>query len=618
MPVSHLTLTVSHLPTSTSFFLSCLQPLGYQFIGRHDDYIGFGQERGQPADFWITEQKPGSPAGAAHVAFPAPSKEAVGDFFIHALKAGGKIHGEPKTRDSLSGYYSAAVIDFDGNSIEAVYRPGEEPPAAPKSEVRGPISEARGPTLALLEDGSRSVVSKAPSKVSSVKPPESVASFKSAAKSEANNSRVSKAPTIVQRTTTSSSSSTTTRETQSSGPTYIIHTTQQQPPKSDGDTTAKTVVGTLLGAAAGAAIAYTMAKADSGSSSDSSNIPSQGRSIARELLELALPPRNQSQALPQPPMSAPMQQEQYRAIEAPSPGTYYPQQDARSTVSRSYVSKNPHATTIYEGSEYFPPGAGGSIIDDNGDDGNGRRFSSGSVYSSTRDMPLRAIEYPPPLERSKTFPCNPSTFISSFVDKPRTMDQASSVHSSSTMKAPSKVSNHSIDRLSHHSHSRNSHHSSRHSSTYHHHQASSSYSSPKSQAGGSTASSIHTARHVPLPDRSVASYRSKASAASAYQAPIPENADASTVFLDAVDVDPEDAESRHSRRSHYTHRSSHSHANSHTSRRSSKFDEPVKPSDSVSQVSSVASYSSQRTIKADGGASKVGSRVSSRRGSQVA
>lgn len=59
MPLSHLTLTVSHLPTSTSFFLSCLQPLGYQFIGRHDDYIGFGQKQGEPADFWVTEQKPG-------------------------------------------------------------------------------------------------------------------------------------------------------------------------------------------------------------------------------------------------------------------------------------------------------------------------------------------------------------------------------------------------------------------------------------------------------------------------------------------------------------------------------------------------------------------------------
>lgn len=59
MPFSHLTLTVSHLPSSTSFFLACLQPLGYKFIGRSDEYIGFGQRPGEPADFWITEQRPG-------------------------------------------------------------------------------------------------------------------------------------------------------------------------------------------------------------------------------------------------------------------------------------------------------------------------------------------------------------------------------------------------------------------------------------------------------------------------------------------------------------------------------------------------------------------------------
>lgn len=55
MPFSHLTLTTSHLPSSTSFFLSCLHPLGYKFIGRSDEYIGFGQNAGDPADFWITE-----------------------------------------------------------------------------------------------------------------------------------------------------------------------------------------------------------------------------------------------------------------------------------------------------------------------------------------------------------------------------------------------------------------------------------------------------------------------------------------------------------------------------------------------------------------------------------
>jgi hypothetical protein len=121
---SSITLTVSHLPTSTSFFLSALQPLRYGYRGRADQTVGFGPVNSSaPADFWITQECPGIPAGAAHVAFPAPSRDAVQDFFHAALKAGATIHGEPCTRDA-HGYYSAAIIDFDGNSIEAVHRPG--------------------------------------------------------------------------------------------------------------------------------------------------------------------------------------------------------------------------------------------------------------------------------------------------------------------------------------------------------------------------------------------------------------------------------------------------------------------------------------------------------------
>ncbi|ETN44337.1 uncharacterized protein HMPREF1541_10517 [Cyphellophora europaea CBS 101466] len=121
---SSITLTVSHLPTSTSFFLSALQPLNYGYRGRAEQTVGFGPvDSPAPADFWITQETLGVPAGAAHVAFPATNRQAVQDFFHAALKAGATIYGEPCVRDA-AGYYSAAVIDFDGNSIEAVYRPG--------------------------------------------------------------------------------------------------------------------------------------------------------------------------------------------------------------------------------------------------------------------------------------------------------------------------------------------------------------------------------------------------------------------------------------------------------------------------------------------------------------
>ncbi|KAL6244394.1 hypothetical protein RBB50_008636 [Rhinocladiella similis] len=172
---SSITLTVSHLPTSTSFFLSALQPLDYVFRGRQEQTIGFGPKDPPTAlaDFWITQEIPGVPAGAAHVAFPAASREQVQDFFFAALKAGGKIHGEPCQRDA-SGYYSAAVIDFDGNSIEAVYRPA--------------LDEANKENL--LDDVKTTVSRKATSVAASAKAPSTVAPAKSTVS-------FAKAPTVV-------------------------------------------------------------------------------------------------------------------------------------------------------------------------------------------------------------------------------------------------------------------------------------------------------------------------------------------------------------------------------------------------------------------------------------
>lgn len=53
MPVSHIGLTVSHLPTSCSFFLAALTPLGYRYIGQFDGQIGFGVDE---PEFFISQE----------------------------------------------------------------------------------------------------------------------------------------------------------------------------------------------------------------------------------------------------------------------------------------------------------------------------------------------------------------------------------------------------------------------------------------------------------------------------------------------------------------------------------------------------------------------------------
>ncbi|KAK5106167.1 hypothetical protein LTS08_000284 [Lithohypha guttulata] len=171
---SSITLTVKHLSTSTSFFLSTLQPLEYVYRGRIDNTIGFGL-KDSPPDFWISQETPGVPAGAAHVAFPATSQSTVKDFFIAALKAGGRCHGEPALRDPATGYFSAAVIDFDGNSIEAVHRPdlidegyGSRPSSVSSvSSVKSkPVPSANASTVA----SRASTAKQAPSEARSVAP----------------------------------------------------------------------------------------------------------------------------------------------------------------------------------------------------------------------------------------------------------------------------------------------------------------------------------------------------------------------------------------------------------------------------------------------------------------
>jgi catechol 2,3-dioxygenase-like lactoylglutathione lyase family enzyme len=60
-----------------------------------------------------------------HVGFAAPSREEVDAFWRRGVEAGHPSDGEPGPRPQYhSNYYGAFLLDPDGNSIEAVHRPG--------------------------------------------------------------------------------------------------------------------------------------------------------------------------------------------------------------------------------------------------------------------------------------------------------------------------------------------------------------------------------------------------------------------------------------------------------------------------------------------------------------
>jgi catechol 2,3-dioxygenase-like lactoylglutathione lyase family enzyme len=121
--VDHVSLGVTDLERSKTFYDAVLKPLG---VARFYDYEG-GLGYGTAADkiqFWIgtpfDAERPVRAGGGTHVAFRAANRNAVDGFHRAALAAGGKDDGKPGLRPIYHpNYYGAFVLDPDGHKIEA-------------------------------------------------------------------------------------------------------------------------------------------------------------------------------------------------------------------------------------------------------------------------------------------------------------------------------------------------------------------------------------------------------------------------------------------------------------------------------------------------------------------
>ncbi len=115
--LDHIILHVSNYKRSKDFYLTSLAPLGYGLFREYPNAGGFGV-KDQAPDLWLS----GSGAGkSTHIAFAAPDRKIVDEFYTAALKAGGRDNGAPGIREHYhANYYAAFVLDPDGNNIEAV------------------------------------------------------------------------------------------------------------------------------------------------------------------------------------------------------------------------------------------------------------------------------------------------------------------------------------------------------------------------------------------------------------------------------------------------------------------------------------------------------------------
>ena len=107
-----------YLPASRRFYEAALAPLSLGLEFEHEGLLAFGSGESGRLIIYASER----PVAGFHIAFSAPSREAVDAFHAAALGVGGRDNGAPGLRPEYhGGYYGAYVFDPDGNNVEAVH-----------------------------------------------------------------------------------------------------------------------------------------------------------------------------------------------------------------------------------------------------------------------------------------------------------------------------------------------------------------------------------------------------------------------------------------------------------------------------------------------------------------
>jgi catechol 2,3-dioxygenase-like lactoylglutathione lyase family enzyme len=116
--IDHVAIQCSDLEASARFYDAVFEPLGYRRIMDFEGTIGYGAEF---PHFWIGAQTTGEGFRESHLAFRAPDRAAVREFFALALREGADALHEPRVwLEYHATYYGAFVRDPDGNNVEAV------------------------------------------------------------------------------------------------------------------------------------------------------------------------------------------------------------------------------------------------------------------------------------------------------------------------------------------------------------------------------------------------------------------------------------------------------------------------------------------------------------------
>jgi len=115
--IGHISIQCDDIDASRNFYDAVLRPLGGQILIETGDVFGYGTT--QP-EFFLGRHVTGDGFRESHIAFGAPSRSAVEEFFAAAVSTGAEVLHEPRLWPEYHpAYFAAFVRDPDGNNVEA-------------------------------------------------------------------------------------------------------------------------------------------------------------------------------------------------------------------------------------------------------------------------------------------------------------------------------------------------------------------------------------------------------------------------------------------------------------------------------------------------------------------
>jgi catechol 2,3-dioxygenase-like lactoylglutathione lyase family enzyme len=117
--IDHVSVQCGDVVASAAFYDAVLAPLGGERVMDFGEVIGYGAP--PSPEFWIGPRSTGEGFRESHIAFVAPDRTKVREFFAAAVAGGAEVLHEPRLWPEYhANYFGAFVRDPDGNNVEAV------------------------------------------------------------------------------------------------------------------------------------------------------------------------------------------------------------------------------------------------------------------------------------------------------------------------------------------------------------------------------------------------------------------------------------------------------------------------------------------------------------------